>query len=172
MAPDLNRRVAHANLAWLVLSLLGVALGACSSRSSRDPGAGGGSGTGHPGEVTCRNSSGEQTDECPIDVDESICSSGDANSCVATDLLEVTETEDGGACVHLVLGNGCGVEVYSYTCIATNSDAGWQCWSSSTLPGDEVDVSVCQATGEVRHFSTKSHGEVTVLKETCDAPLR
>jgi len=81
-------------------------------------------------------------------------------------------TASTGVCLHLVFLNTCQVETYSDTCIETTGNAqGWQCWTSSVVPGSTLDVSECDTNGKYFFVSTESSGLLDSLEPQCAAPL-
>jgi hypothetical protein len=78
-------------------------------------------------------------------------------------------------CLRLVLDNRCAAEAYSNTCIEHVSDGttAWQCWTSSTLSGETIDVSQCDATGRWFHVASLSPGELDAIEQqgTCPMPM-
>ncbi len=142
----------------------------CGSSDSTPSGSGPGAGP------VCYDGSGARTSTCAVSPSGNTCSMGDANACVPLTTVEVyAPSAAKGACLHLVYTNDCGQEIYADTCIehSASTDAGpasWQCWTSSILPGDVIDVSQCDATGRYFFVSTTSSGKLTVYESSCPAP--
>jgi hypothetical protein len=120
---------------------------------------------------SCVDTAGK-TVACPVTVSNLACAKGDADSCEVPTLVQITTGGDMSPCLHLIFTSGCSTETYATTCIE-NTGFGppqWQCWTSSTLPGDTVDVSQCHATGKWFHFASTSSGELNILNTQCPTP--
>jgi hypothetical protein len=111
---------------------------------------------------------------CPMPVTADLCTRGDATACTV-----VTRTElsvGAKTCLRVVLDNRCSAEAYSNTCIEYKQGDGkleWQCWVSSTLVGDTIDVAQCDATGRWYHVASISPGELDVIDQqgSCPKPM-
>jgi len=101
-----------------------------------------------------------------------MCAKGDDDACEVPTLVQVTVGGSTSPCLHLIFNNGCAAEAYSTTCIEYKAFGAshLQCWTSSTLPTQTVDVSQCNATGEWFHFASASSGELNILNSQCPAP--
>ncbi|HEY8078040.1 MAG TPA: hypothetical protein VIF62_28130 [Labilithrix sp.] len=121
--------------------------------------------------ASCFDASGAPTSTCAVALDVVRCPLGDANVCTP---LVKTETfaDDGknGVCVHVVFENHCSGEIYADTCIE-QSGGRRQCWTSSVLAGEAIDVSACNATGHVFDVATTSAGALDLDEAKCPAPM-
>jgi hypothetical protein len=117
----------------------------------------------------CVSPSG-QVVTCPIPVNGSVCMYGSANSCAMLTLEELTTSTP--PCLHLVISNQCGQEIYSDTCIEYTNQFGtyWQCWRSSTDVSGVIDVAQCGATGRYFRYSDRDSGQIDVVQSECPKP--
>lgn len=160
-------------MARLSILLAVASLLACGSKRGGDDDDSGGDGDadadadGDP-ERRCLDESGDPTDECAVPPDRVPCALDETEACAPVTLEEVW-ADDGetGPCLHVLIENGCEDTLYSWTCIEHDGTE-WQCWLSTTLPGFEVDLSQCQATGRYAHYGSLSAGTVDVIHERCD----
>jgi len=152
-----------------VLCVLGLVQCGSSSTTGNGSGTGGGGGAVAP---TCYDAAGSPTSDCAVTASANICSRGDANSCLTLQTVGIYAATGGaGVCMHLVFNNTCSTEAYSYACIGTTQyPEGYECWTSSTLPGFTVDVSQCDATGDYFSVATSSSGLLSTLEQQCSAP--
>jgi hypothetical protein len=148
------------------LLLIGATLAGLTACGSSD---GNPSGT-HPDTdsttVKCYDAAGKPTDTCPTQLVASTCATGDANDCLAPELVEFY-ADDGknGMCAHLVLRNVCDSTIYSIECIDMPAR---QCWWSTTVSGLAVDVSQCGLTsGKLAYVANRSSGVLQLQQEKC-----
>lgn len=158
---------------WTSL-LFPLVLTACGDDADDDGGDGeGGSTQIDPGEpeTVCLDGAGSPVASCAVDPSSETCETGDANDCYAVEREEIwADDGENGVCFFLVAKNVCESTLYSVTCIEHTETAGleWQCWYSTTLPGQTLDVSQCNATGSYKHVSTRESGKLNLLAEKCD----
>jgi hypothetical protein len=159
-------------LATLVIATSAIACGGSSGGSG-----GGTDGSDGPAVApTCLDGAGNPAASCAVTPEGTTCSLGDANACVPLTQLDVY-ADDGtnGVCLHVVYTNECQEEIYADTCIqntevAPGGAVGWQCWTSSVLPGFTIDVSQCHATGSYFEVATASSGGLDLDELKCPAP--
>jgi hypothetical protein len=155
----------------LVLACSGSTSSINGTGSGGDGGTSGGSSSVAP---TCLDGAGKPAASCALMPTGNECSLGDANACTPLTKLEVY-ADDGknGVCLHLVYDNTCGKEIFANTCIENTESGGkkgWQCWTSSVLPGFQIDLSQCHATGNYFNVVSTSAGQLDIDNQKCPAP--
>jgi len=159
-------------IACLGLVLGGALVGGCGDDSGGASGSGGGSGGGGASNPDCFDEAQQPTADCAVDPVGGLCEAASNPSCAPIRLIEVTDPAADGPCVRIVIDNGCAETLYSTTCIEFHLDgdeeAQWQCWVSTTPPGQDVDVGQCSATGEWTHWSGHSTGQLDTVEGTCN----
>ncbi len=119
-------------------------------------------------EQRCLDVNGDPTSECALSPERQPCELDETESCAPVTLVEIW-ADDGetGPCLRVLAQNDCEDVLYSWTCIEHDGTE-WQCWLSTTLPGFEVDVSECNATGRWTHYGSLSDGTLDVIHARCD----
>ncbi len=152
---------------WLAATLM-----ACSgAESTDDAGSGGPTGGGAAMTTRCLDENQQTTSDCAVAPTGAVCERSENPACGGMVLEEVSVSQSQGPCLRLVSRNDCGQTLYSRTCIEHDDGNGgtqWQCWWSTTLPGFEVDLGQCGATGNYAHWWGLSSGALDVVDPDCD----
>ncbi len=119
---------------------------------------------------TCIDATGAPLAECPLAPKAFMCSGASANDCMAVPVEEVRQGTT-SPCLRVSLRNTCGDTAYSRICLEyLDGSASWQCWDARIVPDHELDFGQCGATGRYFRFSTRTAGEMDILKDQCLVP--
>lgn len=124
------------------------------------------------GGVVCDNGQDSATGVCALSPEGEVCEMAPNPACAPVAFVEVTNPGADGPCMRILIDNSCDEVLYATTCIEfrrpDDDDNRWQCWTSTSLPGADIDVGQCNATGQWAHWSGHSSGELDVIDGSCD----
>jgi hypothetical protein len=145
---------------------------ACAGSDTVSPHEDDASTSGGATTTSCLDESQQPTNDCAVAPTGAVCERAPNPACAVLLLEEVSVSPSQGSCLRLVMRNDCGQTLYSRTCIEhrdeDDGEASWQCWWSTTLPGYEIDVGQCGATGDYVHWWGLSSGALDVIDSDCD----
>ncbi len=150
--------------------ILGCALLLAGCGADGESGGAGAGGSGGVNEPACLDADLQPTDDCAVEPAGGLCEVAPNPSCAPLVRLEVSDPEADGPCLLVVIENQCDEVLYSTTCIEHLDDGepDWQCWVSTTGPGNDVDVAQCMATGNWVHYASFSSAELDTFEGTCN----